>query len=119
MATHNEFGKKGEKLAEAYLVNKGYLIKERNYRFEKAEVDLIAEKDGILAVVEVKARSNGFLENLQETVNKKKIQLLVKAINEYVVENKLDIEVRFDIITVLKNGDHHAIEHFENAFYHF
>jgi putative endonuclease len=52
-------------------------------------------------------------------VKPKKIQLLVKAVNEYVLSKDLDIEVRFDIIAVHKEGKSFAIEHLENAFYHF
>ena len=57
MAEHNELGKKGEKLAIDFLLKNGYKILETNYRFLKAEVDIIAQKDEVLAVVEVKTRS--------------------------------------------------------------
>ena len=58
MAQHNELGKKGEQLAVDFLIDRNYTIVERNYRFDKAEVDIIVQKDGILAIVEVKARSS-------------------------------------------------------------
>jgi putative endonuclease len=119
MGTHNEFGKEGEELAAAYLVKKGYLIICRNYRYMKAEIDIIAQKGNIIAIIEVKSRSSAYFENIAETVSKKKIMLLVSAADYYINTNKLDKEVRFDIITILKENNKFLIEHFEDAFYHF
>ena len=119
MGAHNEFGKEGEKLAAAYLVKKGYLILYSNYRYMKAEIDIIAQKGNIIAIIEVKSRSSAYFENIAETVSKKKIMLLVSAADYYINTNKLDKEVRFDIITILKENNKFLIEHFEDAFYHF
>jgi len=119
MGAHNEFGKEGEKLAAAYLVKKGYLIICRNYRYMKAEIDIIAQKGNTIAIIEVKSRSSAYFENIAETVSKKKIALLVSAADYYINTNKLDKEVRFDIITILKENNKFLIEHFEDAFYHF
>lgn len=119
MGKHNEFGKEGENLAVAYLIEKGYTIKYRNYRFLKAEIDIIAQKDDILAIVEVRARSNDQIVSIADTVTKKKIKLLVNGADNYVTERNLNIEVRFDIITILKNSKIFKIEHLEGAFYHF
>ena len=119
MAQHNELGKKGEQLAVNYLLRQRYEIIERNYRFDKAEVDIIAKKDEILAIVEVKTRSTTDFGNPQDFVKPKQIQRLVKAVDEYVTVNGLDVEVRFDIIAIVKNKNVLDIEHLENAFYHF
>jgi len=119
MAQHNELGKKGEQLAVDYLLNKGYKIIERNYRFDKAEVDIIAQENDTLAIIEVKTRSTTDFGNPQDFVKLKQIQRLVKAVDEYVTVNALDVEVRFDIIAIVKNGKTYEIEHLENAFYHF
>lgn len=119
MANHNELGKKGEQLAVDFLVQHDYIIAEQNYRFDKAEVDIIAKKDNILAIIEVKTRSNLDFGNPQDFVKPKQIQRLVKAVNEYVISNDLDIEVRFDIIAINKHGKGFNIEHLKNAFYHF
>ena len=119
MAQHNELGKKGEQLAINYLLKKGYKIRDKNWRYQKAEVDIIAEKDGILAVVEVKTRSTDYFGNPQDFVNPKKIKLLVKAIDEYVISKDLDIEVRFDIIGIIKTKNETRIEHLEDAFLYF
>ena len=119
MAEHNDLGKFGEELAVDFLEKNGYEILETNWVFDKAEIDIIAQKENILAVVEVKTRSSLDFGLPQEFVKPKKIQLLVKAINEYVVSNDLDVEVRFDIIAVHAKGSEFEIEHLEEAFYYF
>lgn len=119
MAQHNELGKKGELLAVDFLSKNAYEIIERNYRFDKAEVDIIAKKGTILAIIEVKTRSSTDFGNPQDFVKPKQIQRLVKAVDEYVSANDLDVEVRFDIVAIVKQGKAFQIEHIENAFYHF
>lgn len=119
MAEHNELGKFGEELAVEFLQQNGYEILETNWIFQKAEIDIIAQKDGILAVVEVKTRSSIEFGLPQDFVKPKKIQLLVKAINEYVISNDLDVEVRFDIIAIYKEYKEYKLEHIEDAFFHF
>jgi putative endonuclease len=119
MAEHNDLGKLGEELAVEFLRKNGYEILETNWTFQKAEVDIIAKKENILAIIEVKTRSSLDFGLPQDFVKTKKIQLLVKAVNEYVISNDLDVEVRFDIIAVHKEGKSFAIEHLIDAFYHF
>ncbi len=119
MATHNELGAFGEQLAASYLRKHNYSILERNYRFQRAEIDIIAQKDDQLIIVEVKTRNSDFFGDPQDFVTSSKIKLLVKAADEYIISNDLDLEVRFDIIAVLKNKEVERLEHFENAFYHF
>ncbi|MBD0779538.1 YraN family protein [Maribacter sp. ANRC-HE7] len=119
MGKHNEFGKEGERIAVDFLMQKGYVIKHRNYRYLKAEIDIIAQKGSILAIVEVRSRSTDFVENIAETITKRKIDLLVMGADHYVTEQDLDVEVRFDVITILKNNKVFEIDHMESAFYHF
>ncbi|WP_456313881.1 YraN family protein [Pseudomonas shirazensis] len=123
MAEHNELGKKGEELAVEYLRENGYKILDRNWTFQKAEIDIIAQKDHFLAVIEVKTRSSTDFGLPQDFVNQKKIQLLVKAVNAYINYREKDfeenLEIRFDIIAVQKTGETFAIEHLTDAFYHF
>ncbi len=119
MAEHNDLGKLGEELAAEYLQKNGYVILETNWVFQKAEIDILAQKGNILAVVEVKTRSSIDFGLPQDFVKPKKIQLLVKAINGYVTENDLDLDVRFDIIAINKKGQDFVIEHLTDAFYHF
>jgi putative endonuclease len=120
MASDNELGKLGEEIAAQYLLKNGYKILRRNFYFDKAEIDIIAQKEeDTLVIVEVKTRNSDFFGDPQSFVTPKKIKLLVKAANEYIISNDLDVEVRFDIIAILKNQKQESLEHFENAFYHF
>ena len=119
MAQHNDLGLKGEELAIEYLEKNGYLIVEKNYRYRKAEVDIIARIDTILVVVEVKTRSSNYFGNPQDFVNPKKIKLLVTAIDDYVVKRDLDVEIRFDIIAILRNKETYNIHHIKDAFLYF
>lgn len=119
MAEHNDLGNQGEELAVDFLQKKGYEILETNWTFQKAEIDIIAQKGTILAVVEVKTRSSIDFGLPQDFVKSKKIQLLVKAVNEYIIVNDLDVEVRFDIIAICKEEKEFKIEHLEDAFFYF
>ncbi|MDR7369615.1 YraN family protein [Flavobacterium aquidurense] len=123
MAEHNELGKKGEELAVEFLQQNGYEILDRNWVFQKAEIDIIAQKDNFLAIIEVKTRSSLDFGSPQDFVKPKKIQLLTKAVNAYINYREKDFEhdfdVRFDIIAILKTGETFAIEHLTDAFYHF
>lgn len=119
MAQHNDLGKWGEQLAVAYLKSNNYTILHKNWTYRKAEIDIIARKDDILAAIEVKTRSSIAYGKPETFVSPKKIQLLVQAVNQYIIENDLDLEVRFDIVSVYKNGDVFETEHFTDAFFYF
>ncbi len=119
MAQHNELGTEGEQIAVDYLIKKGYKIKERNWRFKKAEIDIIAQLEKILIAVEVKTRSTDDFGDPQDFLKPKQKNLLIGAMDEYVVSKDLDVEVRFDVIGIIKNQKETKIEHFEDAFFHF
>ncbi|WP_163409175.1 YraN family protein [Flavobacterium ajazii] len=123
MAEHNELGKKGEDLAVEFLLQNDYKILERNWIFQKAEIDILAKKDNFLAVIEVKTRSSLDYGSPQDFVKPKKIQLLIKAVNAYINDREKDfeddLEIRFDIIAIHKTEETFAIEHLTDAFYHF
>jgi len=116
---HNEFGKEGERIATDFLIKNGYRIHCQNYRYLKSEIDIIAQKDEVLSIVEVRARSNDQIISIADTITPKKIKLLVMGADHYVTTNDLDVEVRFDVITILKNKKIFRVEHLESAFYHF
>lgn len=119
MAEHNELGKLGEELAEGFLKQNGYTVLETNWTFQKAEIDIIASKGNTLAIVEVKTRTSTDFGLPQDFVKPNKIKLLVKAVNEYVIANDLELDVRFDIIAIYREDKTYKIEHLEDAFYHF
>ena len=119
MAQHNELGKEGEQIAVDFLLKKGFKIKECNWRFKKAEIDIIAQIENILIAVEVKTRSTDDFGDPQEFIKPKQKNLLITAMDEYVISNDLDVEVRFDVIGIIKNQKKTKIEHLEDAFFHF
>ncbi len=119
MADHNELGRNGEELAAEYLLLKEFEILERNYRYQKAEIDIIARRGNILVAVEVKTRSTPEFGDPQDFLKRKQIQQLVKAMNHYVEESGLDVEVRFDIIAIIKNKAGTRVEHIQDAFLYF
>lgn len=117
MATHNDFGKIAEDLAAEYLQKNGYKVVKRNFRFQKAEIDIIAEKENLIIIVEVKARSTDAFILPQEAVTKAKIRSVVSAANHYLEEFNRNNEVRFDIISVLSDERKNLIiEHITDAF---
>ena len=119
MASHNELGKLGEQLAADYLKREGYQILETNWVFAKAEIDIIARRENLLSIVEVKTRSGTGFGLPQDFVDRKKIRLLVKAVNAFVTSRNLDVEVRFDIIGVHKVDNGFNIVHLPDAFFYF
>ena len=101
------------------MLENNYVILERNWRFQKAEIDIIAKKEGQIIIVEVKTRNSNFFGDPQSFVSPEKIKLLVKAANQYLVSNNIPLEVRFDILAIIKNKSTQEITHFKDAFYYF
>ena len=116
MAEHIDFGKLGEEIAVNYLVGKGYEIVERNWRNTHKEIDIIAKDGKDLVIVEVKTRQTDEYGNPDIAVTKKKQRLLIAAANAYLFKNKLDVETRFDIISIIFKDGEPVIEHIEDAF---
>jgi putative endonuclease len=114
MKTNVQKGRQGENLAMKFLQKKGYKILETNWRFQHKEIDIIAIKDKELVFVEVKARKNTDFGRPVEAVGKKKQKHLIDAAEAYIVNKKLECEVRFDIISVVNNIQ---IRHYPYAFY--
>jgi len=117
MAEHNNKGTDGEELAAGYLTENGHVILEKNWRFGREEIDIIAKKKDMLIIVEVKTRSGSFFGEPEEFVDRQKQRHLIKAANGYIEKNNLDLEVRFDIIGVILSGKKHKINHIEDAFH--
>ena len=117
MAQHNDLGKEGEKIAQAFLLNQGYQILTTNWQFGHAEIDILALKNDILAVVEVKTRTTDKYGEPETFVSDKKKKLLIRAVNHYVEKYDLSVEIRFDIISIIKNKYTESLTHIEDAFY--
>jgi putative endonuclease len=118
MAKHSKIGVKGEQIAEAFLLNKGYSVLHKNWRSGHKEIDIIAYKDNILTIVEIKTRTNYNVSFPEESVTRRKQQHLKIAANDFLAANSDYKNMRFDIISILMDGDEaKEIVHFEEAFY--
>lgn len=110
--TKQIIGNIGEEKAVELLIKKGFSILERNYRYKKAEIDIIAKYDTFLVFIEVKTRKNNDFGNPEETVSERKIELFQNAAEHFMIENNINLMLRFDIIAITGN----EIIHFEDAF---
>jgi len=117
MAAHNELGKEGEEEAVRYLIEKGYIIHHRNWHSGKYELDIVAQQQDELVIVEVKTRRNTLFGAPETAIDNRKIRRIVFSANAYLQKFKIDLNVRFDIITVTGIQKPFHIEHIEDAFY--
>ena len=106
-----------KKTAAKYLEQNGYTIRDRNWRKNHLELDIVADKDKELIIVEVKTRSNTDYIEPQDAVNWQKIRRIVVAADAYIKHFCLDAPVRFDIITAVGEPGAFKIEHLKEAFY--
>jgi putative endonuclease len=116
MAEHNDLGKVGEALALTTLLQKGYSLKEKNYRFSKAEIDLIMHDGVDLVFVEVKTRQTAQIGEPYLAVTRNKQRQIIKAAHQYIVSRDLDVNARFDVVSIVHNSYRTSIEHIEGAF---
>ena len=106
MAKHNIFGQKGENAAFEALLAKGYLIRDRNWRSGKNEIDIVAEKDNRIIVVEVKSRSHPIYD-ISQVITRDKIRHMFN----------LPHELQFDVILMVgQDPDNFTVEHITDAF---
>lgn len=119
MADHNILGKKGEVLALKMLNDKGYKILETNWRHKRDELDIIALDGNEIVIVEVKTRSTHFFGDPEESVDELKMQRMVNAAEEYIEQNSLKNECRYDIVSIVINKKETNIRHIKDAFYPF
>ncbi len=117
MAEHNILGKRGEDAAAEFLAGKGYKILIRNKQYGHLEIDIIAEYKEMIVFIEVKSRSGTYFEQPFQAVTVKKQKKIIKAANIYIEENEIDLEARFDIVSIVEENGKFIIEHIEDAFY--
>ncbi|AUD03245.1 YraN family protein [Spirosoma pollinicola] len=116
MAQHNETGKQGEAEAVRYLRENGYELVAQNYRYQHAEIDIIAKKGKLLIFAEVKTRTNLNYGNPEEFVSFTKAKLVMKAAEHYIFAHGWMHDIRFDIIAVTLAGNEFNSKHIEDAF---
>lgn len=117
MAEHNEYGKKGEDAAEQYLVDQGYIILEKNWRKGQIEIDLIARKGPWVVFAEVKSRHTATHGSPESFVSVAKQRMMIDGADQYIQMKNLDLEARFDIISIVGKGEEMKVEHIEEAFH--
>jgi putative endonuclease len=116
MKLKDSLGYFGETLACNHLQSKGFVILHRNWRSFKFEIDIIAQKDEYIVIVEVKTRTSIDFGEPYSFVSKKKQSQLVKAAQRYADISNIDCEMRFDIISIVIQDEQYDIEHIEHAF---
>ena len=118
MAKHNDIGHRGEQIATDYLTQKNYTILDRNWRYGRAEIDIVAMFGATLVFAEVKTRSNDLFERPESAVDEKKRRLLTRAAVAYMRKIGHEWAIRFDIVAViLKEENLFFVDHFEDAFF--
>lgn len=117
MSTNTTLGQQGEKVAEDYLVKQGYELLHRNYRFKRAEVDLVLKKDQFLVLVEVKTRTSRQYGYPEEAVSGRKQEMLFLAADALVEDLNWQQDVRFDIVSIFWHHQTPDILHIEDAFH--
>jgi putative endonuclease len=116
MAEHNDKGREAEDLSAEYLSSMGFHILHRNWRFFHKEIDIVAEKDGQLVIVEVKSRFGTGRVSADELLTRGKQRFIVDAAEAYINKFHIDMETRFDLVVITFSGEGTSIEHIEDAF---
>jgi len=119
MLTKREIGHIGESLAVNHLISEDYEILETNWRYSRAEIDIIAQKEGVLIFIEVKTRTSQFYGQPEDAIGQAKEALIMDAAQRYMDKISYDWEVRFDVISIIvtKSGQKKALNHFEDVFF--
>ena len=116
MINSKELGIIGEEEAIKFLRIKGYNILEKNWRYSHKEIDIIAQYEDIICIIEVKTRSSNYIKP-SDAVTKKKQKHLIFAANEYSSKLNIEHEIRFDIIEVIYSNNTYSINYIKDAFY--
>lgn len=117
MTTKKETGNKGEQLGRQYLEQLGYQILDINWRSRRYELDIVALDGDTLVIVEVKTRTSSLYGEPYDAVNHRKTRHLISAAESYIRQKQLDRETRFDVISVVFDGEKPRLEHIKDAFY--
>ena len=116
MTLNQESGKYGEQLASDFLRNLGWDIRELNYRYKHAEIDIVAVSGNLMIFVEVKTRKSRSFGHPEDFVDHRKSELIIRAADHYINQMNWQGNIRFDIVAVITGKDVEIV-HFEDAFY--
>jgi len=116
-ATTQEFGELGERIAERWLKRHGWRVVQRRFRNGHRDIDLVVERDGTVAFVEVKARRGDHFGGPLEAVNWSKQRELARSASVWIDRHgRPSDSYRFDVVGVLVEGERVRIRHVPNAF---
>ncbi len=118
MLDRRAIGRDGEKRALTFLKKRGFAILATNYRFKTGEIDIIAQKRGLIAFIEVKTRLSTRYGYPEEAIDKKRQRRMIQTAKHFLISKNLydKKEIRFDVLALLRKADGYTIEYFENAF---
>lgn len=109
-------GRNGEELARRYLLEQGYIIRDVNWRGRRGELDLVAERDGMLVIVEVRTRRTLTFGTAREAVDRRKLWQLRRVAEEYVARQQLfSMPLRLDVIAIEWQGKRPFIQHLQGV----
>lgn len=109
-------GKEGEAAARNFLTSIGFTIKEVNWRYRKYEVDIIAIHESFMVFIEVKSRAVNNIQAPEFTVTPAQQRRIIASAHHYLVENNIQLEARFDIISILEDTNGLTVKHLPGAF---
>ena len=115
MAAHNDLGRWGEMIARRFLILHDYNIRSFDWRDGHHELDIVAEKLGFLIFVEVKTRSSDRFGQPEEAIDRDKVRYLKMAADAYMMREKVDMPCRFDVISIVREGDAYRLRHIKDA----
>jgi putative endonuclease len=116
-AARQAFGELGERIAERWLKRTGWRVVQRRFRSGHRDIDLVVEREGMIAFVEVKARRGDRFGQPVEAVNWRKQKELTKSAQVWIDRHGRPEETyRFDVVGVLMKGDRVRVRHVEDAF---
>lgn len=118
-SAHTLLGRKGEREALNYLKRSNYQILATNWRYNSKEIDIIATHHNTLVIIEVKTRESDAFQHPYEAVDHQKQKYLIEASEAFIEQFEIDMEVRFDIISVILQKNNSQIAHIKEAFYPF
>lgn len=109
-------GRSGEEIALEYLLQRGFVLLEKNWRYHHLEIDLIMERGSEIHIVEVRSRTYPAVVDPLETVGRQKQRNLILAANSYILKSQRDVDVVFDIVSILFYDKSYSVKFYENAF---
>ena len=116
-AARQAFGEVGERIAERWLRRQGWRIVQRRFRSGRRDIDLVAEREGVVAFVEVKARKGERFGDPVEAVNWRKQRELARSAKVWIDRHgRPEESYRFDVIGVLMHGEAVRVRHVTDAF---